>query len=405
MRQFQLLLSILMGSGFAFADEGPNFEKLETAALFQEREVKRLPALYFEGPRFGPEFTFARLGSHASLAAVAGRMHAHLLDGQKDGAKFKMPAIYLFESPNGWAFEATEDPGVVEVKMTPMTVGDFARFKNDIHDAVFTSAANTGHFPALYLGGGHINIDLNYFLERPPILVRNFLVDWVNHSELSMGILGYNTNSAMSYSASPIAQRAFAAVADQFDRGEFGSPYVSDAGTVRRFINALGTALYRCDAKFRELWGEASCSSGKCEISLVKPIEGERARLEIRVVRPQASMDVWLNQIHLIRDRIRFLEQGPQTPVAFAPHFVLAEDADIAQYMLNPPMPAQMALRHFYEFVVETGHRWKDHRDYIWPQWFSRQEATPEDPSELEKFEASQWFRERQCRALLIQGK
>ena len=46
-----------------------------------------------------------------------------------------------------------------------MTVNGFKKYQTDIQDAVFVSAANNNYFPALFRGGGHINVS-SYFFEK-----------------------------------------------------------------------------------------------------------------------------------------------------------------------------------------------------------------------------------------------
>jgi hypothetical protein len=82
----------------------------------------------------------------------------------------------------------------------------------------------------------------------------------------------------------------------------------------------------------------------------------------------------------LLEQRLRYLERFT-SPLTYENRVPL--ERMVSQYI--PPIDAQLALQSFYVYVKESGLLWKDHRDYLWPQWMSGEE--------LEKFESSEWFR------------
>lgn len=374
------------------------------------------------GPLFGPEFTFP-VSTEDSIEHLVDRMALHLIGAQPAGAKFRYSKEgNSFRSPNGWSFDVVSDPGVAEIRMNPMTVADFERYAKDIHDAVFVSAYNQGMFPELYLGGGHINVDVNYFVRKPPVLLRNFLVDRMNHSELSMGIMNYDTRNAISLSLTDKTREEMVEIIKRFDSGEMGKIDVPSELTVQALLVSLNTVMRGNTDHFFEDWTtdaeyeygdwmavyEAQHSrvkvnpgriSKQYEISLDDCCGNDPShwRIELRAIRPQASMDVWTRQIRLIRDRIFFLESAFGTkPIPMKRSYGIPIGARVLDYKFDPPIPAEKAFRDFYIFVEESGHLWSDHRDYLWPKWMFRQH--PNEMSDLEKFESSHWF---QCRELL----
>ena len=117
--------------------------------------------------------------------------------------------------------------------------------------------------------------------------------------------------------------------------------------------------------------------------------EGDEARIEIRAVRPQASMNVFVRQIDLFQHRFDYLATLDH-PIPLAP-MIPVEPLKVDIHKLTPPVSAQDALRAFYQYVRESGLRWRDHRDYLWPQWISG--------GELEKFESSPWFENQEMEA------
>lgn len=352
------------------------------------------------GPlKFGPEFTLSdvQTGYSWKFNSVNARMIKHLIEGQPEGSKFKVELstnieMYTFTSPNGWWFnwvrEGTDDGNgcSMEFRMIPESVEFYRHYQADIQDAIFTSAALEGIYPALWRGGGHINISRSAFDSR--LLLRNFVVDMINHNELFLGIFGYDTFNALSFSLIPARARIAALqVIKQFDRGE-----ILDT---EKFLWDLQKAMQIELDPFFPRWGSHLDERGKYFALNLLRHSHEKARIEIRAVRPQASVDVWVRQIDLIAHRLAYLDKikrpipireiVPVKPISFS----VAEE----NHMLNPPVDPQLALRAFYRYVSEAGMKWQDHRDYLWPQWTWTIEG---QPSELQKFETSQWFLERE---------
>ena len=330
---------------------------------------------------FGPEFTFGRLDDNPpDVRMMQGRMDVHLIRGQEKGAKFRRkvlstdPAVRYY-SPNGWNATVDDDQGVIEVQMKPMTVELFEHFKNDIQDAIFASAANIDHWPLLWRGGGHINLSFSTF-KNNPLLFRNFIVDCYNHNELFMGAFGYDTHNAMSWNVHPARRAGLEKTIELFDHGNYFSA-VNFAEDLEKNVNVT-------DVEPVMLWGTEELRIQKeFAINFIWVREG---RLEIRAVRPQASVDVWVRQIRLIKKRLEYLEKLKE-PLAIDPK-VEVQPIDLEKHMLEPPVNPQDAMKAFYTYVTEAGEDWADHRDYLWPKWGW--------DGEIKKFEKSYWFKKRQ---------
>jgi hypothetical protein len=321
-------------------------------------------------------------------------MREHLIVNQPEGEKFYMGAMGHFNSPEGWDFELTVDGQAVEVKMHPMTVADYKKFESNIQDAIFVSAANVGAHPALYLGGGHINIGLQELL-HDPLHVRNFIVDFINHAELSMGIMNYDTNNALPHALGlPQQWQQLKDVISEFDKTP--NPETFDVYLLAHNINSIYSGSGGLDDEFHHQWG-LLCRGKYTAISFFRLYSNipEIARIEIRSVRPQTSIDTFNHQISLFRGRLKYLKNIRQ-PIPLKLEVNLKNPIfPTGEHRLTPPIDPQEALRAFYRYVTESGELWKDHRSYIWPQWLS--------DGELEKFENSEWFKEkaRVCASLL----
>lgn len=354
-------------------------------------------AMEAEAIRFGPEFTFTSpwLANETDVEALEQaqqrllqHMHQHLVDNQPDGAKFTHDHTQ-FISPNGWGFKVEFDPSVIEVTMNPMTVAEWKRFSADIQDAVFASAANVGFVPWDFLGGGHINIDSSIFRENP-LLARNFLVDFWNHNELSMGVFGYDTNNAVPLSLiAPADREKILEILNRFDPSLNNESLAENQWHVDENLYAnILQQLVTHNTEAQILWGRENVIERFVDMSLAYARGG---RLEMRVVRPQKSVDMWTRQIELLMARIRYLKTLTEplliaSRVPLVSPLVLSNKPD--SHLYNPPVDPQLALQAFYEYVTETGLAWTDHRDYLWPQWITN--------GELEIFEHGEYFKSKQ---------
>jgi|GEM_PF-1566417 len=350
---------------------------------------------------FGPEFTLSdvKYGSSDKFYNVHTRMQKHLVEDQPEGAKFEVVSEggpHTFTSPNGWWFSWHQEGGdewhgaSMEVRMKQGTVDYFRHFKNDMQDAIFVSAANEDIIPALFRGGGHINISASAF--DSDLLLRNFVVDLINHDELFLGVFGYDTNNALSFQLlPPRAQLAVYEVIQKFEQGIVEG--VANPDEQGAFLHQLQQAMQFAMDDFIFRWGLIEQRGKYFAFNFSKFTSNKR--MELRAVRPQASMDMWVRQIDLLAHRLAYLDKikrpipilwkVPVKPLSFS---VAGEN-----HMLNPPIEPQLAMRAFYEYVTESGLKWQDHRDYLWPQWTWNIDGRP---SELEKFEKSQWFTRRE---------
>lgn len=335
---------------------------------------------------FGPEFTFDIYGrqSEKSRKTLIVRMRKHLVHGQRPGAQFKEIKMakkrVRFTSPNGWSYVVDTDPGVIEIQMPPSTVAFYREFQSDMQDAIFASASNVNMFPSDFRGGGHINLSMVTF-EGNPLLLRNFIVDLYNHNELFLGVFGYDTHNALSYSLLPETRKE-----EIIHLCETFNP--TDA-----LITDLPIAIARSQQNVLDPYvlhwrKDASPRIKSFAVNFNHVDSTHTSRIEIRAVRPQASMDVWVRQTALFEARIKYLEKLNE-PIPLRERVAVQKPgADFEHHAIHPPVDPQEALRSFYVYVTEAGERWSDHNDYLWPDWIKN--------GEVKRFEESEWFKERE---------
>lgn len=352
-----------------------------------------------EAITFGPEFTIGlSSGEPMDKASVKTNKYKeyidalkrHLIYNQSGSAQFTTELLdgrTRFLSPNGWNFLPITDRGVLEILMSPMTVADSEKFADDIQDAIFATAANVDLYPSLFMGGGHINIGIQ-ILKKHPLLLRNFIMDSLNNSFLFSGIMNYDVHNAvpMNLVGHQYVQKYLEKIRD-FDDNHFRRP------------EELLKDLWAVTSQTYDPFPHSGYRNKEIAFSFHNThsrVKEEHKRIEIRAVRPQASFYVWIAQIRLLKNRLHYLSQFNE-PIAFNPRLPFINyqnETEISDdEIYNPPYPAQIALRAFYNYVTESGEVWEAHRNYVWPKWVKDYET---GESELEKFESSEWFREQQ---------
>lgn len=346
------------------------------------------------GPKFGPEFTFWDNNDQSIRAKIIARATEHLVNGQEPAsAKFSVISnphsdyITHFISPNGWDFYIIPDSGVVEVTMRPLHLVEYEKYAADMQDAIFVTAANENAFPAPYGGGGHINIEGEYFFKKP-LLLRNFIVDFINHAELSLGIFNFDTNNAFSFSLIP--QYTYSRLINHIEAYDnFGWKNISKSKLLE-FLHEFNRILADSTDSYKNYWRKSTNNyrSKYSELNVDKLVmrHSEDSRLELRAVRAQASMDVWVRQIRLIKKRLNYLNTFSE-PIPIHPNFQVtrASNGETAKVdeetATKPPIDAQSALKEFEKYVTESGENILDHLDYVWPKWIFN--------GEVEKFISS----------------
>ncbi len=360
--------------------------------------VSSVPAWSLGKVTFGAEFTFwdpvvgvmndedPKMRVPPTSGKVIQRMRDHLIDGQPEGEKFierdPRPDHHnsrgQFVSPHGWWFEWGYDDSVIEVNTIPADVDFYERFENDMQDAIFVSAANEGFYPALYLGGGHINLGLSAF-DGNILLLRNFVVDHLfNHNELFLGIFNYDSHNAASIylQTENIRNRVLAIIKD-FDDGKYRNSIDGQKNFLRDIQTAMNSETDPCFVK----WGTGGTRQCYFGLNFVHYNEGDSSRVEFRGVRAQASMRVWINQIRLIKKRLHYLEKFDKPiPIQQGVRVRKLNFSKKVNHLLNPPVNPQEALASFHRYVTESGEKWEDHRGYVWPNW--------ESSGELKRFES-----------------
>jgi hypothetical protein len=358
--------------------------------------------------KFGPEWTFSIFipDEEFEPEQELRDIYASLIHRRRGAYKIEGDVFHgrtFLQAPRGgWRVRISTDPGVYEVQTSPMTVRSFIKYQKTFQRDIFDNIKKIyGATPLLFVGGGHINIGLKEFAHNPPLL-RNFIIDFYNHNELALGIFGYDTNNALPFCMMPKKYREsvlkelnwFAKEAKFYGNrpdeifnlmDELFRNLAEEQGTVNdafyRSWNFVHSSYETNLHSTREKFVDLNFQSAEYMVHQL-----DSARLEFRAIRPQASADVYRRQIQLLQARLDFLTKQNRD-IIYKP-LVKLQRINVVKHKLTPPVDPQEALRSFYIYVTETGEKWKNHRDYIWPLWITG--------GELQKFENSAWFREQE---------
>jgi len=253
------------------------------------------------------------------------------------------------------------DQGVLEYSIGPNELDHFEQYATDYQDLIFESADTQGLYPMLFLGGGHISIGYTSF-RNDRELMKRFLLDFIGHYELSMGILDYNVRSSLSHWLLPDDCRS--AVFDRLNHLNTDPDYPE-----AQFISDLKFVLQpNCVDRFLDTSEYASRGKYMSITFRDDAPDTENWRFEIRGVRPQKGFQVFLNQIRLLQARINYLRHYiPPELTSKWPREMAFQPGD--QLYLNPPITREVAISRFKDYIKPTGLRWQDQIEYVWPRW------------------------------------
>jgi len=315
-------------------------------------------------PIYGPEFTFtngtlyaANLGKPGAItteanSAARDRMAEAMIElcgrrgdcavaATKDKYGIK---IWKVSYRDGWWFQISVDPSVVEIQAKPVTLSEFTKYRDRIQNDIFAVAESIDLKPDKASGGGHIHIGTQAAFEEDPKLFRNFLVDYTNHPELAFGILEEDMKNALPFAKLSEDQRAsFAKLIEAFDQKPV---------SVESLARSIETKVYRDVRKYNAINLRRTAKYGFARSKTV----------ELRAIRTQLSADEYLLHLRLIEPRLTYLK-SLKDPVPF----------------LNSPIPTQTEekVRAFHRYVTESGLDWEEFKVLMPRAW---QDIAPEPP-------------------------
>jgi hypothetical protein len=244
---------------------------------------------------------------------------------------------------NGLSIVISEDPGVIEIQAKPLSLQEWQEKADFVQKYVFDVMAAHDLKPHEREGAGHLNIGINYFADRP-LLLRNFIVDFYNHPGLGTVLNSLSANlTDASYFADPHWKESF----PNFKKVLGYLDVLLMQGTEISVANYLLNLQGLSDSKFIALRANGIGPADQ-------PINSE-TRVEVRTIRPQATMQDFISVIKIFESRLNFLEKNFFLPIA-----------------LQKPRRIEdgwVALGDFADYLEEAGLRWQDYRALMPEMW------------------------------------
>lgn len=312
---------------------------------------------------FGPELTFTNdrilksetLDRKEELIAVAGPIKRICSKTGKCTVELglfgEIKSLQIHEGPTLYF---TADPGVIEIKATPQTLKEWSRHKEIIQEALFDAFAEIGVKPHEREGAGHLNIGLHYF-EKHPMALRNFIVDFYNHEGVGTVLNSLEANredapylSQMKKIETQYVEKSFRKNLEALDKIE----NLKAQDVAAAFGPTITKVKYRAlgirETKF--WYGTGSVPLG---LSIHDTISSS-SRLEVRVLRPQASMADFIKVMEIFEARIQYLKKF-RSPIELNP--------------VRPINDGWVALGQFADYLKEAGLDWKNYKSLMPAVW------------------------------------
>lgn len=301
--------------------------------------------------QFGPEWTFTEKNGDIPYDRIIRKQDSLRELYEKLCAKPRANPCQVVESRgdlgfqvqyrDGWHFEVTTDPSVLEVRAKPVTLDQLkAGLERRIQADVFDVMATTGLYPHPVSGGGHISIGLKAFSSARAL--QNFHADWIGHWEISTGVWLDDAYNAAPYSSWPEVQQK-----------RFQELHAKNYPTPEAYAAAINDNVYRdVPGKFhpREKYMDFNLTRARSETPA-----GER-RVELRSIRAQRSAKEFRLQCELLEARIVML-RSVRTRLTVS-------DVQTSPYI-------QDSVDRFYTYVKEAGlgARWAEYQKLLPSDW------------------------------------
>lgn len=256
--------------------------------------------------------------------------------------------IYRVVYKDGWWFQLSSDPGVIEIQTKPTTLRMLENRRDRIQEDIFDTGAQLGLFPSHNDGGGHIHIGAQAVFERRDLL-RDFLVDYANHPELAMGILEQDEANAAHLSVlKPKQRKAFAALIESWDKNRVATP--------QRLAERIVDEVYY-EAYFRDWYPSAKYQAVNLSRINDEYFAPEEQTIEMRALRAERSADEYIKLARLFQKRMEYLSKLKERPAYL--------DNDVPHFIAD-------RVESFRRYVVESGLEWDDYKVFVPKEWLKK---------------------------------
>lgn len=241
---------------------------------------------------------------------------------------------------DGLIITITRDPGVVELQATPLSMAQWNSRKNEIQKDIFDQLAMENLVPHLREGAGHNNIGLLYFKDKP-MLLRNFIVDFYNNPGVGIVLNSLVDNAAYAQALDQMdlsRRKAFLKALAKLDEIK-NFTIVDVLKTLGLALNGKYIALGVRDIFPNSNWPHALSPS---------------SRLEVRTLRPQASMEDYAKVNEIFDARIHYLK-SIKNPIPLSP--------------IMPTTDGYVALGQYADYLEDAGLKFNNYKSLMPESW------------------------------------
>ena len=243
---------------------------------------------------------------------------------------------YRWTYADGWWYQVSTDPGVLETQMAPTTLesAEGATVRGRVERSIFGLAKGLGLSPDATYGGGHIHMEVAGAFGDNANLFRNFLVDFETHAVALEAFEHDPVNAPLVAHRVAGAREAFAKTIEAFDRG--GLQATQQA--VLELAETIESSVYG---------GE---SRGKYAALNFRHMLDKKGfgTLEVRALQAQRTYEEFLAQARLLLNRITALEH--QTIPVPKPNAALEVSRDA-----DKPLDIEVVVKALRTYVEEVG--------------------------------------------------
>ncbi len=258
---------------------------------------------------------------------------------------------------DGFYFYVFPDPGVIEVTHREVTVEEYRKtYRSIMQDLVFDVMAEVGLKPWDFAGSGHIHMGLKSAFGANGFLLRQYMADYFNHPVLAMGGMNQDLRNAASILELPDNIRAgFKMALASFD--------VDQRKTVADFQMLFSQFVVHNTSMPDPVWknGEGGRHNRPAKYHAMHFSSFET--LEHRAIRPQASAQMFLDQISMIDARIKYLA-GIKYPIDFLEATVPADRIAAAQQFYEYARPADIPWSRLWPMSLPAWQGEPAYRDF-----------------------------------------
>ncbi len=326
-------------------------------------------------PKFGPEFTFTN-HDLISASGLSGEIITSPANGAARNQWFQLmkkkcavvgctyqflkirnfPITIRFTYPDGFHYNLSLDPGVIEIQMKPLTLKETIQYSSRIQSDIFDVATQIHLAPDDYYGGGSIHVDKKTGFRDNPLLFLDFVVDYSNHYTLSTDSLGEYLDNAPPILALPrVNQENFAKVIE--------NARSSREKTIEKISKEIIEQVYTANPyNFTPTAKYQALNLNK----MLRPNESERT-VEIKGIRAQKDVGEYIALLRIFRARINFLYQRRLHGFGDVLWLGITKPETTFNESMKSKSHYKLVATQFKRYLEETGLLWHGFRHLLRP--------------------------------------